>query len=143
MLLHYFFKSALHCSKCYKQGCQKIWKCLRRKIKSKMHKDQNLYRNCILLSKLFWPAVRKIEIRGWRPRICKNFEITRTICSNSERSEQFLVTKCFSNYFPSFLNPNKLFRKFMVLKMMVSSLCKPKNWRKTKMIIYNRFRVIA
>jgi len=31
------------------------------------------------------------EIRGWRPRICKSFEITRTIYSNSERSEQFLV----------------------------------------------------
>ena len=32
-----------------------------------------------------------IEIRGLQPRICKIFEITRTIYSNSERSEQFLV----------------------------------------------------
>ena len=31
------------------------------------------------------------------PRIYKNFEITRTIYSNSERSEQFLVTECFFN----------------------------------------------
>ena len=65
-------------------------------------------RNGILLPKLFWPTVRKncssdrdffFEIRGWRPRICKNFEITKTICSNSERSEQFLVTECFFNLF--------------------------------------------
>ena len=65
--------------------------------------------NRILLPKLFWPTVRKkcptFEIRGWRPRICKIFEITRTIYSNSERSEQFLVTECFFNLF---LRPNKL-----------------------------------
>ena len=30
---------------------------------------------------------------------CKHFEITRTICSNCERSEQFLVTECFFNLF--------------------------------------------
>ena len=42
---------------------------------------------------------KNFEIRGWRPRICKNFEITRTICLNSERSEQFWVTECFSNMF--------------------------------------------
>ena len=62
----------------------------------------------ILLPKLFWPTVRKklfywsrktFEIEGWRPRICKNFEITWTIYSNSERSEQFLVTECFFNLF--------------------------------------------
>ena len=34
-----------------------------------------------------------------RLRICKSFEITRTICSNSERSEQLLVTECFLNLF--------------------------------------------
>ena len=66
------------------------------------------YRYGILLPKLIWPTVRKncssdwekkIEIRGWRARICKSFEITRTFCSNSERSEQFLVTECFFNLF--------------------------------------------
>ena len=31
--------------------------------------------------------------------ICKIFEITRTIYSNSERSEQFLVIECFFNLF--------------------------------------------
>ena len=45
--------------------------------------------------KLFqWSGIF-FEIWGWRPRIFKHFEITRTICSNSERSEQFLVTECF------------------------------------------------
>ena len=57
--------------------------------------------NGILLPKLFWPTVRKnCEIQGWRPRICRIFEITWTIYSNSERSEQFLVTECFFNLFP-------------------------------------------
>ena len=37
-------------------------------------------KNGILLPKLFWPTVRKN-------------------CSNSERSEQFLVTECFFNLF--------------------------------------------
>ena len=64
--------------------------------------------NGILLPKLFWYTVRKkcfsdreknFEIRGRRPRICKNFAITRTMCSNSERSEQFLITECFFNLF--------------------------------------------
>ena len=60
--------------------------------------------NGILLPKLFWPTVRKkcssdrgktFEIQGWRLRICNNFEINRTIFSNCERSEEFLVTECF------------------------------------------------
>ena len=65
-------------------------------------------KNGILLPKLFWPTVRKkcssdwknlFEIWGLRPKICKIFEITRTIYSNSERSEQILVTECFFNLF--------------------------------------------
>ena len=53
--------------------------------------------NGILLPKSFWPAVRNncssdreknFEIRGRRPRICKN----------SERSEQFLITECFFRF---------------------------------------------
>ena len=31
--------------------------------------------------------------------LTKIFEITKTIYSNSERSEQFLVTECFSDLF--------------------------------------------
>ena len=49
--------------------------------------------------KLFYWSRKKNEIQGWRARICKSFEITRTFCSNSERSEQFLVTECFFNLF--------------------------------------------
>ena len=37
---------------------------------------------------------KTLEIGGWRPIICKFFEITKTIYSNSERQEQFLVTEC-------------------------------------------------
>ena len=40
---------------------------------------------------------KRFEIWGWRPRICKKCEITRTIYWNSERPEQFLVTECFFN----------------------------------------------
>ena len=47
----------------------------------------------ILLPKLFWPK------NCWRLRICKSFEITRTIYPNIERSEEFLVAECFFNLF--------------------------------------------
>ena len=56
-------------------------------------------KNGILLPKLFWPAVRKncpgdreklLKFEAEGPRVCKIFETTRTIYSNSERSEQFL-----------------------------------------------------
>ena len=49
----------------------------------------------ILLPKLFW---KTFEIRGWRSRICKIFEIIWTIYSNSERSEQFLDLKKQNNH---------------------------------------------
>ena len=59
---------------------------------------------CQNCSDLLWEKIvlviqKTFEIQGWRPRICKMFEITRTIYSNSERSEQFLVTECFFNLF--------------------------------------------
>ena len=50
--------------------------------------------NGILLPKLFWPTVRKncsFEIRGWRPRICKIFEITRTICLSVKGQQNSLT----------------------------------------------------
>jgi hypothetical protein len=64
--------------------------------------------NGILLPKLFWPTVRKncssdrekllkFEAECWEFK--KKIEITRTIYSNSEGSEQFLVTECFFNLF--------------------------------------------
>ena len=42
--------------------------------------------------KLFYWSRLTFEIRGWRPRIWNIFEIIRTICSDRERSEQFLAT---------------------------------------------------
>ena len=65
--------------------------------------------NGILLPKLFWPTVRKkivlvIEKNFWNSRLKpenlqKFWDYSRTICSNSERSEQFLVTECCFNLF--------------------------------------------
>ena len=40
--------------------------------------------------------ILKFEAEG--REFAKNFEITRTIYSNSESSEQFLVTECFFNW---------------------------------------------
>ena len=59
----------------------------------------------ILLPKLFWPTVRK-NCSSDREKLLK-FEaesrefskFLRSIYSNSERSEQFLVTECFFNLF--------------------------------------------
>ena len=58
--------------------------------------------------KLFYWSRKTFEILGWRLTICKNFEITKTIYSNSERSEQFLVTECFLTSSWRFLIPIKL-----------------------------------
>ena len=61
------------------------------------------FQNC---SDLLWEKkwVRKtFEIRSWRPKICKCFEITRTIYSKSEPSEQFLKQNYFLTYLWSFL----------------------------------------
>ena len=44
--------------------------------------------------KMFSWSKKTFEIRGWRPRICNIFEITRTIYWNSERS-QFLEQNSF------------------------------------------------
>ena len=69
-------------------------------------------RNCILISKLFWPTVRQncssdreklVKFEAEDPRIFKIFEVTRTIYSNSERSEQFLVTGCLFSLGEHFL----------------------------------------
>ena len=64
-------------------------------------------RNGILLPKLFWPTVRKncssdrekllkFEAEG---RELQNFLRSLEQFTNSERSEQFLVTECFFNFF--------------------------------------------
>ena len=68
------------------------------------------YQNC---SDLLWEKiVPVIEKNLWNSRLkAKNlqkFEIARTICSNSERPEQFLVTECFLSCSWRFLRSNKL-----------------------------------
>ena len=42
---------------------------------------------------------KTFEIQTEGKEFAKIFEITRTIYSNSERSEQFLVPECFFNLF--------------------------------------------
>ena len=59
------------------------------------------YQNC---SDLLWEKiVLLIKKNFWNSRLkaenLQIFEITRTIYSNSDRSEQFLVTTCFFNLF--------------------------------------------
>ena len=85
-----------------------LWKCLDI-IHLEKTKNSEVNGNGILLPKLFWPTVRKncssdpIKKKFWYLRLkaenFQNFEITRTICSNSERSEQVLVADCFCNFF--------------------------------------------
>ena len=57
------------------------------------------YQNCSDLLREKIVLVIKKKLWGWRPRIWKFVEITRTIYSNSERSEQFMVIECFFNLF--------------------------------------------
>ena len=66
--------------------------------------------NCsdLLREKTVLVTEKKIEIQGWKIRICKNFEITRTIHSNIERTEQSLTQNGFRTYFWRFLRSNKL-----------------------------------
>ena len=61
----------------------------------------DFWNNGILFLKLFWPTVRKNcssdREKFWTSRLkAKNLQ---KFCSNSERSEQFLVTECFFNLF--------------------------------------------
>ena len=60
-----------------------------------------------MLPKLFWPTVRKIVL-VIEKKLNKIFEINRTIYSNSERSEQFFVTKCFFKLFQEVSHVSKM-----------------------------------
>ena len=60
-----------------------------------MRNLQEQVKKAFCYKKLLWPFTVWIN---WSSDF-KNFEITRTIYSNSERSEQFLVTECFFNLF--------------------------------------------
>ena len=65
--------------------------------------DIDVYKNNgILIAKLFWTPVRKNCFSDWEKLLkfdAKEFEITRTMHSNNERSKQFLETECFFNLF--------------------------------------------
>ena len=66
------------------------------------------YQTC---SHLLWEKsvlVIKKKFWGWRQRICKFFEITRSIYSNSERSVQFLKQNAFLTCSCRFLRSNTL-----------------------------------
>ena len=68
---------------------------------------------------------KTLEIRGWRPRICKFFEITITIYSNSERSEQFLLTNAFLSCCWRFLRSNELEKlEFKLEKIIGIEICR-------------------
>ena len=59
------------------------------------------YQNCsdLLLEKIVLVIEKKIFNSRLKAENLQNFEITRIIYSNSERSGQFLVTGCFFNLF--------------------------------------------
>jgi hypothetical protein len=65
------------------------------------------YQNCsdLLWEKIVLVIKKNFEIWGQRPRICKNFEITRTICSNSEGENSFfLLLKLVPRDFSDMIN---------------------------------------
>ena len=68
--------------------------------------DQPKYEIFIIFTRKKWYFVTKIVLTYCEKKLFywsrKTFEITRTIHSNSERSEQFLVTECFFNLFLEF-----------------------------------------
>ena len=74
----------------------------------------------ILLPKLFSPTVRKncssnqddfLKFEAEGQEFAKFLRsLDQFTYSNSERSEQFLVTECFSNFSCKFLNPNNFFQ---------------------------------
>ena len=58
---------------------------------------------------------KNFESGGWRPKICKYFEISiTTIYTNSERQEQFLKQNAFLTCFWRFLRSNILIRIIIV-----------------------------
>ena len=68
-----------------------------------------VWKNGILLPKLFWPTVRKncssdleklLKFEAEGQELTKVLRSLEQFVRNSERSEQFLVTECFSNLFP-------------------------------------------
>ena len=69
--------------------------------------------------KMFLWSRKTFEIRGWRSRICKTFVITRTIFSNSKRSEQFLKQNAFLTCSWRFLRSNRLCRTTTIVRQLI------------------------
>ena len=69
------------------------------------------YQNC---SDLLWENIVLVIEKN-----CKIFENTKTIYSNSERSEQFLVTECFLTSSWRFLRSNKLEQLEFILEKIL------------------------
>ena len=67
----------------------------------KISKVGNLANWHLCFDIILWPSrnLSTLINESWRPKIWNFFEITRTIYSNSEWSEQCLVTECFFNLF--------------------------------------------
>ena len=84
-------------------------------IKTQFKHNGICYQNCSdqLWEKIVLVIEKTFEIRGWKPRIFKKFEITWAICSNSEWSEQFVATECFFNLFLEVSQIYKI-RKIMI-----------------------------
>ena len=121
-------------------------------------KKRNLLKNNkngILLPKLFWPTVRKIILvikknfwNSWPSASnLQNFEITRTIYSNSERSEQFLVTECFftcSYYNTLFCRQRKNWKLSLASTtemVFCYQNCSDLLWEKIVLVIEKKFEV--
>ena len=79
------------------------------------------YQNC---SDLLWEKIVLVIEKnwGWRPRIFKIFEVTRTIYSNSERSEQFLVNNIGHKDYILFDRQRKTYMAPYVKVMSINNL---------------------
>ena len=100
---HYAGKLFVQAIKCYLKFCgpnvlvQKVSKLVKQE-KIKRNTMVFWYHNCsdLLWEKIILVIKKTFKNRGWRLRICKNFEITKTIYSNSELKGRI---ECFFNLF--------------------------------------------
>ena len=94
------------------------------KVSKSQNKFMKLKKNGILLPKLFWTTVRK----KCSSNLGKNFKFEAKVenfqkfgdhknSSNSERSEQFLVTECFFNLFLEISQISKIGKNYWDLEI--------------------------
>ena len=87
------------------------------------------FQNCsdLLWEKMFQWSGTSFESWGWRPSVCKNFEITKIIHSNSERSGQFLKQNAFLTCSWRYLRSTileQLKLKYVIKKSWDSEFCR-------------------